>query len=237
MHEFAEQRSYGMDGGMCGRYVLTTPVQAMQLLFLFDERPNIGPNYNVAPTHEMPIVRRRSDGMRRELAIARWGLIPHWAKDEKIAYSTINARSETAASKPAFRDAFRKQRCLVVADAFYEWARDGKDKRPYLIRMRDGGPFAFAGLWSGWRSPTGEQVTSYTIMTTGPNEMMAAIHNRMPVILGQDDHDRWLDLDADPAEVLRPCPSEWLEAYPVDKRVGNVRNNDAALIEPVGDRD
>jgi putative SOS response-associated peptidase YedK len=121
---------------------------------------------------------------------------------------------------------------LVLADAFYEWKRGGKDKQPHLIRLKDGGPFAFAGLWSTWQSPEGE-LASYTIMTTEPNELMAEIHNRMPVILGEDDHDRWLDLDADPADVLKPCPANWLEAYPVDKRVGNVRNNDAALIEPL----
>ena len=136
--------------------------------------------------------------------------------------------------KPAFRDAFKKRRCLVPADAFYEWKCVGKKKQPHLIRLKGGGPFAFAGLWSTWRSPEGE-LTSYTIMTTEPNELMAESHNRMPVILGEYDHDRWLDLDAEPADVLKPCPADWLEAYPVDKRVGNVRNNDASLIEPVAD--
>ena len=217
---------------MCGRYVFTSPLEAIQLLFRFDQMTNLGPNYNVAPTHEMPIVRRRKGDRRNELAIARWGLIPHWAKDTKIAYSTINARSETAATKPAFRDAFKKRRCLVLTDAFYEWKRDGKEKQPHLIRMKGGGPFAFAGLWSTWQSPEGE-LTSYTIMTTEPNELMAEIHDRMPVILVEDDHDRWLDLDADPADVLMPCPANWLEAYPVDKRVGNVRNNDSGLTEPL----
>ena len=218
---------------MCGRYVFTSPLEAIQRMFNFDQMPNLAPNYNVAPTHEMPIIRRKKGDRRNELAIARWGLIPHWAKDMKIAYSTINARSETAASKPAFRDAFKSRRALIPADGYFEWKRDGKQKQPYLIRMKGGGPFAFAGLWAAWRPPEGEEITSYTIMTTEPNELMADIHNRMPVIFGADDHDRWLDLDADPAEVLQPCPSDWLEAYPVDKRVGNVRNNDAELIEPI----
>ena len=217
---------------MCGRYVFTSPLEAIQRMFNFDQMPNLAPNYNVAPTHEMPIIRRKKGDRRNELAIARWGLIPHWAKDMKIAYSTINARSETAASKPAFRGAFKSRRALIPADGYFEWKRDGKQKQPYLIRMKGGGPFAFAGLWATWTPPEGEEVTSYTIMTTAPNELMADIHNRMPVILGADDHGRWLDLDADPAEVLQPCPSDWLEAYPVDKRVGNVRNNDAGLIEP-----
>lgn len=195
-------------------------------MFKFDQMTNLGPDYNVAPTHEMPIVRRNQDDRRNEIAIARWGLIPHWAKDEKIAYSTFNARSETAASKPAFRDAFKRRRCLVPADGFFEWKRDGKEKQPYLIRLKGGGLFAFAGLWAIWND-----VTSFTIMTSQPNELMAEIHNRMPVILGADDHDRWLDLVADPANVLKPCPADWLEAYPVNKRVGNVHNNDADLIE------
>lgn len=202
-------------------------------MFKFDQMSNLAPNYNVAPTHEMPIVRRKKGDRRNELAIARWGLIPHWAKDMKMAFSTINARSETAASKPTFRDAFKKRRCLVPADGFYEWKRDGKDKQAHLIRMKDGGLFAFAGLWSLWRSPEGEDVTSYTIMTTEPNELMKGIHNRMPVILGYDGREQWLDTGADPAEVLQPCPSEWFEAFPVDKRVGNVRNNDAGLVEPI----
>ncbi len=202
-------------------------------MFRFEQNLNLGPNYNVAPTHEMPIVRKQKDGDDRELAIARWGLIPHWAKDRKMAFSTINARSETAASKPTFRDAFKRRRCLVPADGFYEWKRDGEEKQPHLIRMKGGGLFAFAGLWSFWRSPEGEDVTSYTIMTTEPNELVSGIHNRMPVILAEDGCGRWLDVGADPADVLLPCPSDWLEAYPVDKRVGNVRNNEAGLVDPI----
>jgi putative SOS response-associated peptidase YedK len=219
---------------MCGRYVFTSPLEAIQAMFKFDQMTNLGPNYNVAPTHEMPIVRRKKGDRRNELIIARWGLIPHWAKDTKIGYSTINARSETAAAKPAFRDAFKRRRALIPADGYFEWKRDGKQKQPYLIRMKGGGPFAFAGLWATWRPPEGEEMTSYTIMTTEPNELMKDIHDRMPVILGPDDHDRWLDLDADSTELLKPYPSEWLEAYPVDKRVGNVRNNDVELVEPLG---
>ena len=218
---------------MCGRYLLTSPVQAMTQLVMFDQLPNLRPNYNVAPTHDMPILRRKKGDRRCELAMARWGLIPHWAKDAKIAYSTINARSETAASKPAFRDAFKQRRCLVPADGFFEWRRNGKDKQPYLIRLKGGELFAFAGLWSTWRSPEGEDITSYTIMTTEPNALTAEIHNRMPVILARDDLERWLALDRDSADLLKPYPADDMEAYPVSKRVGNVRNNDAELIEPL----
>lgn len=219
--------------GMCSPYLFTSPLEAIQQIFKFQQRLNLGPNYNVAPTHEMPIIRRQKDASDHELAIARWGLIPHWAKDTKIAYSTINARSETASSKPAFRDALKKRRCLVPADGFYEWVRDGKEKQPHLIRMKGAGLFAFAGLWSFWRSPEGDDVTSYTIMTTKPNELVSGIHDRMPVILDEAGRERWLDTDADPGDVLQPCPSDWLEAYPVDKRVGNVRNNEAGLVDPI----
>ncbi len=213
---------------MCGRYLLTSPLEAIQQIFKIDQMTNLGPNYNVAPTHDMPIIHRKQGSSGNELTVARWGLIPHWAKDTKIAYPTINARSETAAQKPAFRDAFKRRRCLVPADGFYEWKRDGKEKRPYLIRLQGGGAFAFAGLWATWKD-----VTSFTIMTTEPNEFMADIHNRMPVILSLENHERWLDVEAAPADILKPCPSDWLEAYPVAKRVGNVRNNDASLIEPI----
>ncbi len=218
---------------MCGRYLMTSPVEAMRQLFQFDQLPNIAPNYNVAPTQEMPIVRRKMGDRRRELVTARWGFIPHWADGPKMRYSTINARSEKAAKSPVYRDAFRKWRALVPADGYFEWKGEGKEKEPYLIRMKGGGLFAFAGLWSIWSSPKGEDILSYTIMTTEPNELMAEIHNRMPVILATDDHERWLDAGADPAEILKPCPSDWLEAYPVDKRVGHVKNNDAELIEPL----
>ena len=213
---------------MCGRYLLTSPLDAIRHLTLFDQSPTLHPNYNVAPADEMPIIRRKKGDRRCELAIARWGLIPRWAKDDKIANSTINARAETAASERAFHNAFTRQRCLIPADGFYEWAREGKIHQPYLIRMKGGGVFVFAGLWSFWRD-----VTSFTIMTTEPNDLVAKVRDRMPVILGRDDYDRWLDLDADPTVVLKPCPSDWLEAYPVDHRVGNLRNNDAALIEPI----
>ena len=202
---------------MCGRCVFTSPLEAIEQMFKFDQMANLAPNYNVAPTHEMPIIGRRMGDRRNELMLARWGPIPHWAEDAKIAYSTINVRSETAVSRPAFRDAFKRRRCLVPADGFYEWVRDGKIHQPHLIRVKGSGLFAFAGLWA-----VRKDVTSFTIMTTEPNALMAGIHNRMPVILGVDDHDRWLDLDADTTDFLKPCPADWLEAYPVDKRVANV---------------
>ena len=218
---------------MCGRYVFTSPLESIQKMFRFEERLNLAANYNVAPTHIMPIIRRKEGGQGRELAQARWGLIPFWAKDAKIGYKTINARAETVQSTPAFRDAFKKRRALVPANGFIEWKRDGDEKQSFLIRLLDGELFAFAGLWSTWQNPEGETITSYTIITTRPNELCAEIHDRMPVILKQDDHDRWLDPDRGGDELLTPFPADLMEAYPIDKRVGNVRNNEASLIERI----
>lgn len=223
---------------MCGRYLITTPLEAIQQMFNFEERLNIPPNYNVAPTHEMPIVRAYAGGQERELTKARWGLIPFWAKDTKIGYSTFNARADTVAKKPAFRDAYKKHRCLVPANGFYEWQKVGKsktDKQPYLIRLHGGELFAFAGLWSWWENPDGEEITSYTIITTEPNEMVKPIHNRMPVILSPANYNRWLDPNQDGANLLKPFPAEEMEAYAVNKRVGLVKNNDPELIEPISD--
>jgi len=160
---------------------------------------------------------------------------PAWAKDAKIGYNTINARAEEAASKPAFREAFKKRRCLVPADYFYEWKRlDVKSKRPFAIGLKTGKPHAFAGLWESWRPKDGETLETFTILTTDPNEILEPIHNRMPVILEPKDYDRWLDA-GDPAkppvDLLRPYPAEKMLAWPISDRVGNVRNNDPALLE------
>jgi len=179
--------------------------------------------------------RRKKEGKGRELVNARWGLIPMWAKDEKIGYRTINARADTVAEKPSFRDAYKKRRCLVVANGFFEWQKVGKEKQPYLIRLKGGELFAFAGLWSWWKSPEGEEITSYTIITTEPNELCTKLHNRMPVILAPRDHEQWLDTGADGAALLKPFAANEMEAFPVSKRVGNVRNNDPELLEPISD--
>jgi putative SOS response-associated peptidase YedK len=221
---------------MCGRFLLHAPVDTLQRAFGFAERPNLRPRYNVAPTQTVPVVRRsHRDGGGRELALARWGLIPSWAKDASIGNKLINARAETVAEKPAFRGAFRERRALVPADGFYEWRKreGGGPKQPLLIRRRDGEPFAFAGLWEHWRGPEGE-VETCTILTTEANAALAPIHDRMPVILDPASYDRWLD-PAQPRaeELLQPCPDEWLEAFPVSTRVNNVRNDVVELIAPM----
>jgi putative SOS response-associated peptidase YedK len=170
----------------------------------------------------------------------RWGLVPFWAKDPKFGYSTINARAEEAPTKPAYREALKKRRCLVPSDAFYEWQRfDAKHKQPYAIALKSGDPYAFAGLWESWKPKDGPLLETFTILTTDPNELMQSIHTRMPVILEPRDYDRWLDASrsnggdpgSPPVDLLRPYPAEKMHAWQVSQRVGNVRNNTPELLE------
>jgi putative SOS response-associated peptidase YedK len=218
---------------MCGRYMLTTPVDALRQLFLFTERPNLAPRYNIAPTQEVPIVRRSRDGAVRELITVRWGLVPYWADDPKIGNRLINARCESVARTPAFREAYQRRRCLIPADGFFEWQKVGRAKQPLLVRRKDQAPFAFAGLWERWRQPGGAVLRSCTIITCPPNELVAPVHDRMPVILASADFERWLDPQAGGRELLAPCPAEWLEALPVSRRVNSVENDDPERITPL----
>lgn len=196
--------------------------------------PWFAPSYNVAPQSVQPVVRQQRDTSAREFALMRWGLVPFWAKDAKFGYSTINARAEEAPAKPAYREAFKKRRCLVPADAFYEWQRpDAKAKFPYAIALKSGQPFALAGLWERWKPKEGELLETFTILTTDPNPLMESIHNRMPVILDPSDYARWLepgDPARPPVDLLRPFPAEKMSAWRVGDRVGNVRNNDPELM-------
>ena len=225
--------------GMCGRYMITSPLEAIRDLFdLADGMPvasdALSPRYNVAPTQDVPIVRTRPDGVGRELALLRWGLIPHWAKDEGIGNRLINARGESVADKPSFRDSYRRRRCLVVADGFYEWKKEGTRKQPYYIRLKGGGAFGFAGLWSSWKRPDGGSVESCTIITTEPNALCAGIHDRMPVIVPPSRHADWLaPARTDGQALLEPYDSQAMEAWPVSPRVGNPRNDDPRLVEPL----
>lgn len=218
---------------MCGRFLLTSPVDALGQLFLFDERPNLAPRYNIAPTQDIPIVRRRRESDDRELVLARWGLVPFWAKDLKIGARMINARGESVASKPAFREAFqRRRRCLIPADGFYEWQKeDGGAKRPWLLRPTEGGPTAFAGLFEIWRPAGGEPLLSTTILTTRANATVAPVHDRMPVILPPEAYERWLAADAvEVAGLLAPCPDGWLEAVRVSSRINSPKNDDPSVL-------
>ena len=197
------------------------------------------PSYNVAPQSLQPVVRLDSETGERELTVMRWGLIPFFAKDAKIAYSTINARAETVATSPVFREPMKRKRCLVPATGFYEWqALDKKSKQPWAIELADGNLFAFAGLWDRWKDKAkGQPMETYTIITTDPNELLEPIHNRMPVILSPQDYSRWLDPGEPsqlPIDLLRPYPTEEMRAWKVSAAVGNVRNNGPELRLPVG---
>jgi putative SOS response-associated peptidase YedK len=225
---------------MCGRARLSSDVSEIKLAFSIPpERPapNIAPSWNVAPTDPLPIVHYDAKEGTRSLEVMRWGLIPYWAKDIKIGFSTINARAEEIESKPAFREAFQRRRCLVPVDNFYEWKKTANGKQPYAIALADRHLMALAGLWETWRSPAGERIRSFTIVTTTPNELCAELHNRMPVVLKADAWPLWLDEQR--AEVpqlkalLAPYPSNEMICWPVSARVGNVKNNDPSLIEPI----
>jgi putative SOS response-associated peptidase YedK len=222
---------------MCGRFARRSTQEVLADWFgvPLEEMPWFAPTFNAAPQSTQPVVRLSRDTGARQFALARWGLIPFWARDPKFGYSTINARAEEVLTKPAFREAFKQRRCLVPADAFYEWQDvDARTKRPYAIALRSGTPYAFAGLWETWKSGQGERLESFTIITTDPNQLMEPLHDRMPVIVEPDDYTRWLspgDPEQPPVDLLRPYPAEKMRAWPVSSRVGNVRNDDPALLE------
>jgi putative SOS response-associated peptidase YedK len=223
---------------MCGRVRLSTDHSEIRLqldLADFAPAPNWRPSWNIAPTQDIYAVVHEREPAGRVPRIMRWGLIPAWAKEEKQRYATFNAKAETVASAATFRVAWRAgRRCLVVTDGFYEWRRS--DRQPFLIARSSGELTILAGLWETWRSPAGETIRSCTVLTTTPNDAMARLHDRMPVILARDDWPTWLGEtpanDAAVAALLGPCPSEALTLVPVDRRVGNVKN-DAGLGEPV----
>jgi putative SOS response-associated peptidase YedK len=217
---------------VCGRFTLTTPPELIAEHFGLDDVPPLGPRYNIAPTQPVPVVRKTAQGRRLEML--RWGLVPSWAGDPSIGNRLINARAETVADKPSFRSAYRRRRCLVVADGFFEWKRVGVRKQPMYIRLRDQAPFAFAGLWESWHRDQPDAVESCTLITTGPNALLATIHDRMPVILHPDDYARWLDPGAgDPARLLRPYPAAEMTAHPVSRRVNSPANDDPACVEAI----
>ncbi len=218
---------------MCGRYTLKTPVDVLAEYFDLDGYPSsLAPSYNVAPTQEVAAI--VEEGEERKLETFRWGLIPSWAKDPSIGNKMINARTETVSEKPSFRSAFKKRRCLIVADGFYEWQKTDGGKQPFYIRMKDSSPFAFAGLWETWDGH-GEEIRSCSIITTDANDLMDEIHHRMPVILPPDNYGAWLDPGFDEKEalvdLLRPYPSEEMEAYPVSRRVNKPSNNEPSVVE------
>jgi putative SOS response-associated peptidase YedK len=225
---------------MCGRVRLSSDVSEIKLVFSIPPHrpiPNFSPTWNGAPTDQLPVVRFDAKAGERSLDLLRWGLVPYWAKDLKVGFANINAKAEGIESKPAFRDAFQRRRCLVPVDSFYEWKKVGNGKQPYAIALADRSLMALAGLWENWRSPAGEWVRSFAIVTTEPNELCAELHNRMPVVLGREAWPAWLGQEAaDPdrlKSLLAPYPSKAMTCWSVSPRVGSVKNNDPSLVEPI----
>ena len=215
---------------MCGRYTLTTPLDGMRALFGFDAMVNLAPRHNISPGQDVFVVR----GTERELVALRWGLIPSWAKDPAIGNRMVNARAESGAEKPSFRSAFKRRRCLIPADGFYEWqGAKGGPKQPFHIRLEGGALFAFAGLWEHWLDGAGNEIETCAIVTTEATEALATIHHRMPVILDPAGFDTWLGGEAhDAGALMQPYPGGF-ETWPVSTRVNKVVNDDASLLEPV----
>lgn len=227
---------------MCGRYTLTSKGDEVALLFDLTDIPALPPRYNLAPTQEAAVVRVPSPGAPRHLDLLRWGLVPYWAEDPSIGNRMINARSESVADKPAYRSSFRKQRCLIPTDGFYEWKKEGKLKQPYHIRRKDRRPFAFAGLWSRWKPKGGvagdiQLLETFTILTTDANELIRPLHDRMPVIVGPESFDLWLDPRVDDRtrlqELLVPYDPSVMETVPVSRLVNSPANDVADCIAPL----
>ena len=221
---------------MCGRYRLSRRKQFIEEYFETENEVDWEPRYNIAPSQPVGIIRRDQSTPKRHFSLARWGLIPSWATDVSIGFKTINARAETVAMKPAFRDAFLSRRCLLPADGFFEWRRSGKEKQPFHFGMQDDSLFAFAGLWDRWRDPTGTAIESCSILTTTANSLLADVHDRMPVILRRESYDLWLDpafKDVKAlADLLAPFDASQMTRFPVSTRINAVANDDPDCVLP-----
>jgi putative SOS response-associated peptidase YedK len=225
---------------MCGRYRMTRADKLAQQFEILEEEIDVEltPRYNVAPGQMIAAVRQHREKPVRKLSSFKWGLVPSWAKDPNIGYKMLNARSETIADKPAYREAFKSRRCLIPADGFYEWKTEGKAKQPFHFGMKDDGIFALAGIWERWKDPKGSMLETCSILTTSPNALMEGIHDRMPVIVRPDDYDLWLDPGYKNteglAELLKPYDASVMKRYAVSTRVNSVKFDDpecAASIE------
>lgn len=219
---------------MCGRYSLITDVTQLRELFEFiGAAINLQPHWNISPTQDAPVI-RLENGARR-LSMLRWGLVPYWAENASIGSRMINARGETVAEKPAFKAAYRARRCLVIADGFYDWPEYGEDKRPMLFRKRDGGPFAFAGLWESWVPKEGGVLETFTIVNCAAGPFMARIHSRTPVVLAPQDYAAWLDVTNDPQGLIKPPPDDLFTATRVSTYVNKPAHDDANCFTPAVD--
>jgi putative SOS response-associated peptidase YedK len=220
---------------MCGRYRLARKKEILAETFDVDNDVEWIPRYNVAPGQNVPVVRQDAARPSRSLSLVRWGLIPPWSKEAKTGYKMINARAETVANTPTFRDPFRSRRCLILADAFYEWAKEGEQKSPFCFSMADDSIFAFAGIWDRWRNPDKEWIETSSIVTTSANALLSGIHDRMPVILKPEDYDLWLDPGFTKADdlqdLLKPFPAEAMRHHRVSTHVNSVKNDDPACAE------
>jgi putative SOS response-associated peptidase YedK len=223
---------------MCGRYRRTTQEEELARLYHIPipKQTDLPISYNIAPSQKVLTIRSNPQTQQRSLDALQWGLIPYWVKDPKIAYRTINARAETVDKAPSFRQAFRKRRCLIPADGFYEWRKTAKPKLPFAIAMKDGRPFTFAGLWENWKDPgSGEWLRTCTIITGEPNELVAQIHPRMPVILPEQYHAAWLGEsdDGNLKALLVPYPADQMRMWEISPRVNSPKNDDPSLWEPL----
>jgi len=218
---------------MCGRFVLKATPAELITRFGLDECVDLKPRYNIPPGTNIAAIRQSPEG-KRVLHLLKWGLVPHWAKDPGIGNKLNNARGESVMEKPSFREAFKRRRCLIPADAFYEWKAEGKLKQPYCISLPE--PFAMAGLWESWKSPDGSILRTCCVITTRPNAVMEPIHDRMPVIIAPADWGRWLSAPVDEvAKLVRPYPADSMLAWPVSRRVSKTVDDDAGLIEFAAD--
>lgn len=224
---------------MCGRFTLTASPDQLASLFELPQEPVVVPRYNIAPTQPVAVVRMSPQNASREWALTYWGLVPSWSKDPSMGARMINARSETVTEKPAFRAAFKRRRCLVPANGFYEWQKLGKGKQPFYITTPDGAPFAIAGLWEYWEGAEGSALESCTLLTTSANTLMAPLHDRMPVIVAPEDYAQWLGTGRDETpqalnqlqHLLRPYADDGLVAFPVSTYVNNTRNEGADCVQ------
>jgi putative SOS response-associated peptidase YedK len=220
---------------MCGRFELHSAFEIIAKLFGLAGSFDVPRSYNIAPGQDVAVI-VRADGQNR-LSLCRWGFVPSWCKDLNEGYKMINARAETVAEKPSFREAFSRTRCLVVADGFYEWKHEGGKKRPFYVHRRDGKPFGMAGLYNRWKSPDGKEICTGTIITTNANEVLAPVHDRMPVILPVDEADIWLDPAIHEKEklmpLLEPYRADEMELYEVSARVSSPKNDSAENIERI----
>lgn len=212
---------------MCGRFTFDIPLEVLVEIFGLKEISEIRPSYNIAPTQQVSVVRQVSD--HNSLILMKWGLVPSWAKDPAIGSQMINARAETVAEKPSFRHAIKYRRCIVPGSGFFDWKHEGKNKQPYYFRMKNGRPIGFAGIWEEWKAPDGTLLDTFSILTTTANDLVAPVHERMPVIVPPDDYGIWLNKHlTDPEELKQfyePFPAKLMDAYPVSERVNTVRNN------------